>query len=280
MTNGRDLLDLFHQYCQDRQAQVAVDGRTQKLLRVDQFHFQDRSLTGIVKTGEFGYEAEIYNVQADNVAYQRTTDDAEMMPFYFLTNLPIRRTVGVLMFQRRSQYGITTAFQQDFAPYFERVCPNDRIVLSPLVPEQMINNYIENGQLTKVRFIRHAVPQDIADAYDAGGHVQEEDHVELVILPGRGRRIPLLGRLAEVIQGDRNVNNLIELEDFDYDNVKVELEVAGSHRTLDLSDVMRLKAHYDITGDLEIGQDGHPVFASIDQIARGLMNGLLDNLGG
>ena len=87
-------------------------------------------------------------------------------------------------------------------------------------------------------------------------------------------------RLKEVFQGGRNVDELIELQDFDYENVKVELDVAGSRRTLDLSDVMKLRAHYDITGDLDIGPDGHPVFASIDEIAKEMMDGLLDNLGG
>ena len=112
----------------DRQVQVAVDGRTQKLIRVNQVNLQNRSLSGIVETGEYGYEAEIYNVQMGNVAYQRTINDAEMMPFYFLTGLPVQSTVGVLMFQRRSQYGISTVFQQDFEPYFEAMCPHDKIV--------------------------------------------------------------------------------------------------------------------------------------------------------
>ena len=72
---------------------------------------------------------------------------------------------------------------------------------------------------------------------------------------------------------------MIELQDFDYDNVKVEIELAGSRKTLDLSNIMKLRAYYDITSELVVGPDGHPVFSSIDGIAQDLMGSLLSTIG-
>lgn len=72
---------------------------------------------------------------------------------------------------------------------------------------------------------------------------------------------------------------MIELPGYDYDNVKVEMDVRGSKKTLDLSDVMKMRAYVDITSALETNDDGHPEFNSIDSIARDLMGSLLAELG-
>ena len=105
-------------------------------------------------------------------------------------------------------------------------------------------------------------------------------HIELTVVAGRGWRIPLKNPIRNVLGGSKNVREMVELQNFEYDNVKVELDVAGSRRTLDLSNIMKIKAHYDITEELQVGSNGHPIFDSIDGIARNLMDDLLENLGG
>ena len=202
-----------------------------------------------------------------------------MVPFYFLVNLPAQRDEGVLILQRRSQYGIRTVFLQDFAQYFKQFDSTLEVEINPLIPQSLIDQYLHDGRLTKVRFIRFAIPADVANAFDAWGHVEEPGYTELVISARRNQRLPLLGRFHDVVNGKRDVNEMIELHDFKYDTVKVELDLAGSRRTVDLSDIMKLRAYYDITLELEVGANGHPVFASIDGIARDLMSKVLHSIG-
>ena len=259
-------------------ANYSVNARNQKLLRVLQSGLQNRTIGGVVETGEYGYEAELYDVEADAVSYQRTANDAEMVPFYFLVYLPTQRDEGVLILQRRAQYGIRTVFLQDFTQYFKEFDSTIQVEINPLVPQNLIDQYLQDGRLTKVRFIRFAIPTDVADAFEGGGHIEESGHTELVVSAGRNQRLPLLGRIRDVVNRRRDVNEMIELHDFGYETVKVELEVAGSRKTVDLSNVMKLRAYYDITSELEVGTNGHPVFTSIDGIARDLMGRLLDTL--
>lgn len=168
---------------------------------------------------------------------------------------------------------------QDFTEYFNGLHPAIQVEVNPLVPQQLINQYLQGGRVTKLRFVRFSIPADVTDAYDAGGHVEEEGHVELVVSARRNRRLPIIGRVRDVIDGRRNVREMVELHDFEYDTVKVEIEMEGSRRTIDLSDVMKLRAYYEVTSELQIGPNGHPVFNSIDGVARDLMGGLLDSLG-
>ncbi len=277
--NGHDLMTIFVQYLQDRVADHSIDAERQKLWRALQPHIRGRSVSGIIETGEYGYAADLYNVDQNTVSYQRIETDAEMMPFYFLAYLPARLDEGVILLQRRSNLGIRTIFLNDFAEDFERSYRGVKVVFNPLVPQQLLNEYMRNGRLTKIRFIRYGIPSDLSDAYDAGGHVEDEGTAEMVFSPKRGRSIPLLNRLREVMAGRREIREMIELRGYEYDNVKVELNVRGGKKTLDLSDVMKMRAYVDVTSDIRINSDGHPEFDSIDTVAQELMSSLLAELG-
>ena len=277
--SNHDLLSIFDQYLQDRKAQYSVNATNQKLLGVLQSDLQSRMISGLVETGEYGYEADLYDIQAASVSYQRTANDAEMVPFYFLVNLPAQRDEGVLILQRMAQYGIRMAFLQDFSQYLKGFDPTIQVEINPLVPQNLIDNYLQNGRLTKVRFIRFGIPPDVADAFEGGGHAEESGHTELVVSAGRSQRLPLIGRIRDALNNNKGVNKMLELHEFDYDTVKIELELAGRRRIVDLSNIMKLRAYYDLPSELEVGANGHPVFTSIDSIAQDLIGGLLDTLG-
>ena len=147
----------------------------------------------------------------------------------------------MLILQRRAQYGIRTVFLQDFTQYFKEFDSTIQVEINPLVPQNLIDQYLQDGRLTKVRFIRFSIPADVTDAFEGGGHIEESGQTELVISAGRSQRLPLLDRIRDVVNRRRGVSEMIELHDFDYETVKVELEVGGSRKTVDLSNIMKLR---------------------------------------
>ena len=269
----QDFLSFFREYLNDRISDYYVDVERRKLLRVSRASSSKskRVLRGIVLSGEYGYEADLYDMEASTVSYRRSQRDAEMMPFYFLVHLPKGVNEGILILQKRAQFGIRTAFLRDFEHYFNEFYPRIQIEINSLVPPQLINRYLQDGNLTTLRFIRFRIPSDVIDSYEGGGHVEEEGTAELVIKARRRDGIPLLARVRDVVNGNRSVTEMIELRDFDYDNVKVEIELNGKRKIFDLSNIMSLQANYDITQDVAIGGDGHPVFESIDALALDLL---------
>ena len=274
-----DLITVFNNYLQDRTVDHSTDEKSQKLLRVLSCNTRDCSVNGIVETGEYGYTADLIDVNTETVSYRRRGTDAEMMPFYFLAHLPSHLDEGVILLQRRSNIGIRTVFLEDFARYFEESSQGVKVVVNPLVPQQLIDEYLKNGRLTKMRFIRYSLPTDLADAYDKGGHVENEGTAEIVFMPRRGQGLPFLEKIGEAIAGNLEIKEIYELTDYEYENVKVEIDVRGSKKTLDLSDVMKMRAYVDITSDVRLNIDGHPDFNSIDNIAQDLLSSLLADLG-
>ena len=277
---GLDLFDTFWEYLANRKEDSFVDDDTRKLLRVNKRSRSttQRILRGIVNVGEFGYEADLHDVTTGTVPYRRTLDDAEMMPFYFLAHLPEKATRGVFILQRRGQRGIRTDLVRDFERYCRENDPGIRIECNPLIPPQLINQFLDDGRLTRIRFIRHTIPSDVVDAYEWSGAREEEGVAELSVTSRGPRGLGLLGRVREVAFGDRRVQDVIELKDFEYDNVKVEIELNGKSKTFDLSDILKIRASNDITEDVALGADGHPVFESIDGIAVDYLRDVLQTL--
>lgn len=103
--------------------------------------------------------------------------------------------------------------------------------------------------------------------------------MELMLMARRRGSIPILGRILDVVNGNRSVNEIIELHDFDYNNVKVEIELQGHRKTIDLSNVQKLRSYYDVTSLIQIGTNGHPIFSSIDEAAIKLLNDLSSAIG-
>ena len=278
-SHNHDLISIFTQFLNERKADYFIDDERQKLRRVLHTDRTDWLVKGRVETGEFGYTADLYNVGTRSVSYQRIGTDAEMIPFYFLAHLPSHRDEGVILLQRRSNIGIRTTFFSDFAKYFEESNNGVRVGVNPLVPPQLIEEYLQNGRLTNIRFIRFRLPSDLADAYDTGGHEEIGGTAELVVRPKRGQSIPLVNKIRDVLAGRIKIKEMVELPNHEFDNVKVEIDVMGSKKTLDLSDVMKMRTNVDITSDVRIKDDGHPEFDSIDSIAQNLLNSLLAQMG-
>ena len=200
---------------------------------------------------------------------------SSLTPHYgtLLTQLRPASNLGFLILQRTGQLGIKRLLSEDFNQEFSGLYPQFHLEINPLVPEQLVEDYLSRGRITKIRFVRNSIPTDFADFVNSGGNFrQTTGSMEYSIKVGRGQRISVPVPIRQFLNGERNLNNLLELQSFEYDNVKIQLELGGSSRTIDLSHLGRLRAHYDVGDDVEIGENGHPLFDSIDGIAMGLLN--------
>lgn len=264
-----------------------VNKDIRKLIKVEKLKVdnsdKERILSGLIKTGEYGYESELVKVPNRLVSHKRETDEAEMLPFYFLISMPSGRDEGIVILQRFGQKGIRKIFLDSFNKYYKNLYPNFKIEMWPLVTKKLIDYYMNYGGLKKIRFIKFSMSKDIEDAYDSQDHEEEEGYTELIAHADRGlgKFLHLKGRVKEFLNGKRELKKLIELKEhsFEYDNVKLELEVDKTSRTIDLSHIYKLRAYYDITDRVRMSENGHPEFESIDRNARELLKDLSDAIG-
>lgn len=277
---GDDLLEMLDGYLSSRAEAYAHDEEGQKLLTVSRLERKGRTLSGIIETGEYGYETNLYHVDRGEVTYTRDRLEAEMIPFYFLVELPKGVNEGLAILQRFQLFGIRTVLSRDLDTYMNDTKPDFRVRLNPVIAPDIWRAYLRDGRLLSISFVRFEVPEDVADALD-GGHVEEIGRVEYVVHAVRRGRVPLEGRIREFLEGKRTWNHLIEITGFEPEAVKVVVEYDGSRRTLELSEPERLRALYDVSDEVTIDpKTGHPTFESIDELARSWTEDLRGQLHG
>jgi hypothetical protein len=277
--DGRDFADLFHEYLQDRTANYQVDEDDQKIMIVARSAYVGREFSGVLATGEYGYETDIVNVTDRLVSYRRGVNEADVIPYYFRLNVPPGRDEALLVLQRFQQGGITTVLTKDLKRWFEQHAPEYTVRIKALMAPEVWRAYLGEGRLLTVRFVRFRVPDDIARAVRAGGHVEDIGTVEYVVRARRKGVLPFQGAVEDFIDGKRHWNDFIELDEFEFESVKIEVDFHGSRRTIELKDVRDQRAVYDISEEVDYGTDGHPLFESIDVIARGYAGDIRDRAG-
>ena len=265
-----DLLDVIKQYLEDRGSSLGKDDTTQTALRVIQANFNARSVSGVIERGEYGFSSTLFDTEDDRVAYNRRPQDADLLPHYYLFDIPRTASEGVIMLERFGQSGIKGTLELDLDTYFRDAHPGFRLRFAPLVPRNLLDLYLKKGRLVRVRLVKFGAPSDIADKFDKG-HDESEVTTEIRISAHRSGTVPLLDRLAPVISGRRHVTEFLELKSIEYDAVKIEVEVGGTRRTINLDNPDALRATTDVTQEVEIAANGHPTIESIDSVARDIL---------
>jgi hypothetical protein len=276
---GESLIVLLDHFFNSLSNRPIVYENDQKAIRCKQYDFNNNYLNGLVTTGEYGYENELVNIVNNTPSYTRDIEDAEFYPFYFLTEIVPGYDEAIILMQRFGQLGFRTLFSKSLKNYFKENYPNCTLELKPLVPRQLLNEYVDNGTIKKFRFIRHNLPRDIADRLEEDGVRDEDGYAEYVIGVKRNvDGIPMKERLQSFFNNDLRIREFIELENFEYDSVKVELKLRSKTRTINLGDPDSLRSYIDITDEIEIGINGHPEFESIDEEAKEVLADLMEGL--
>jgi len=273
-----DLYQIIGDYMTDRSQNYRNDEDNKHLFRISGLQKPGRSFKGTIETGDYGYETDIVNVDDFTLAYAKQTDDAEMFPFYFYLALPQGANLGILAMQRLGQRGVKTYFSFDLVSYFRHRFSQIMLDIEPLIPAQLIREYLQNGRATKIRFIRFGIHSDISDAVRKN-HEPGEGLTEIVIRAKKDRQFPIRGLVEQILAGERDISTLANFRNFEYKTVKVEIEISGVRRTIDLTHPGNLNAELDITNEVKLGDDGLPTFESLDVLAKQYISDALGRVG-
>jgi hypothetical protein len=264
--NGTDLFNVLHDVLQGIKNKTLDQEELQQAMSVPKLEKKNRTLSGIIETGQYGHESNFIDVKTTKVVYERKKDDAEMLPFYFFLEIPEGAEDGILVLQRTAAIGIRKLLYWVLNTAFEEKHPEFKLRLAPLVAESEVDRFIK-GKIQKIHFIKKSIPADIADAYDKG-HQEVRGTVELVIRASKGGVLPMNGWLSKLFK-NRKVDGLFALSDenFMYDNVKAQVKVGRATRTINAAHPARIRSYFDVTDAVKLGPNGHPQYNSIQEQA-------------
>lgn len=226
---------------------------------------------GRLETGSYGYSSTIRDVETSNIILEKLPTYAETLPFFYSFYVPHEGDGCVCVFQRFKNFGYKSVFEEDFKAYFRERLPNVRFTINPLLPEEYVTRFVDEGRILKLRLIKHNLPEDLADAVLDNRNGADDSSAELVISARArgdlGVNPTIRERIWGVIRHQTSLQDAFEVQDFQYDNIKIEVKMGRTTKTLNIGDLENLTGYYDITDEVVIN-NGHPEYNSILGISK------------
>lgn len=265
-------------FCDQKQHYDHTDGE-HMLYRVSHLVAEGAALAGLVEIGEYGLEAYGINVKTLRESFRRSTDDAEMFPFYFRWFLPHKSDTGILVLQRHGAIGVFGVLLEAFKKFCAARVPNYSLDVRRLVPADVLKELID-GQLREVELTVFAPPKDVFDKLVDLGNQKHMGAVTIRYKAKKGKFLTAPPWLQRMRSGRARVLQM-GVEEFTKSGkrIRIGVEYRGKQRMVDLDSPESVAPYYDITNNIEFDPSGHPNFESIDEIAREITEELFTQLG-
>ena len=258
-------------YLQNRKDEKSVFSDKQSVIKVDILVSDDEScsIEGVFKAGTYGFSAELENLQT-GVVRNRSIDDCEYLPLYFNFQFKAGQNEAILILQRFGIFGVKTTLYDDLSMYINGIDPNLRLEINPLVSDSQIEELM-GGSIKKIRYLKFSVPDDIANDIEEIDNLEDNAEMEMVIKAKRNKFLGTPNWMKDVFSGKAATSDIIEINGIEYDNIKVEIDLDGKKKTLNVSDIRKMRMNFDITDNITFGADGHPTFDSIREEGEDLL---------
>lgn len=274
--NEKSLLSIVEDYINRNILQYSRDTSKETLFQFEKVEIEIeknsedqeacRFLYGRVKTGEYGIESELVDVQT-GIITNKTSSQADMMPFGFCIAVPSGKVnSAIIILQTMGIYGMKVSLQRHLEKCLADQSPELSLLLRAVAPKEYIDRYFKHGVLKKIRMIRYEIPEDEANRLEINYGVKQTKEERIIHKPlgfmERKRKM-----FEEWFSGQRSYTNLIEIEGFDYDELKLEFSLGNTAKTFNLKDMNSLVVNEDITKQVS-QKGGHPVYDSLKPIMK------------
>jgi hypothetical protein len=226
--DGNDALTLFDDFLKKVQAPIN-DAESETLLKVRNYAVKDRTITGIIETGEYGYGSDLLDIETHKQVFRRLPNQAEMLPFFFEIFVPSGRNQGLLALQRFGNFGIREIFAIHFKKFAERH-PDFSFRFHPIVHPEQLRLLTDGGVVRRLLFRRFVLPKDLSDRL--GGVDPKDAYDEYSIILKRDTNLPILSRFLKGIgRNDKRPLVVQTPQGFKADRTLIEVTLNDRVRT-------------------------------------------------
>src|SRR5262249_10753859 len=142
-----DLLDIMRKYLEEIKKETSDDEEAHLILRIPRLIEEKRRLFGTIETGAYGLEGVLYHRKKKQDVYNKTRDEADMSPFFFLLDVPKGVDEAILILQRSGAYGIRSVLHKILSFRFEKEFDDLRLRIDPLVLEDDLKKLLRRGRV-------------------------------------------------------------------------------------------------------------------------------------
>ena len=310
LPGGQQFLTLFRQFLLKHQyakiatvpsdaVSVTVDEDEQTAFRVNNFWQRGaiqgddetpiQSIDAMIELGVYGLKSTLVNVET---ASEREKDrsEADLASFYIRLDLHTGIDRGVLLVQEYGRQKCRGQFTKNLNRFFRE---NDdysgfTLEVQSLVTEEYLESMTNGAVIKSVKLCRPMRYKDASDRLHGGVTDSPCGSVEIILRPNKGGSFLMkiseaISSLKESLNGKTPTGNLILVEpDAEYEWAKMEIEMQGRKRTLNLrrEGGMLPFMSIDVSDDVTVDEDsGYPHTESIRKVAADIVRDMVAPLG-
>lgn len=247
-----------------------------RLIR-DESSARHRRVSGLFIVGDAGVVRRVINLDTQD-EHRLNKREGVFEPLYFSVFVPDGATEAILILQTVSGRGLKGLLQQDMKDYFGGV---DQLYLKLTVLQdiEVLRAFADQGALGEVILINRGRTvesrQGLKSYRVAGTSLKDGDTLEMRLKTGPGFPTRVLKKLRSIVRGQVSPQELVSIPQIEqFDEVKVELTVGGKPRIFSLTKPDSSSVRFDITKEVDTGEDGHPTFESLEQCAADVYDDL------
>ncbi len=278
LAEGRDLLSVFLEFVGTLDKRMLDDEEQKKSLQVAHLRSTTKTgmISGVFESGEYGLESRIVNRKTRKETYKKTVDDVDIKPFYFLLYVPKNSGKGLLVLQRTGGYGVNTVVRKHLNKYFIEQFADLKMEVNQYLSKDLADTFIGKGDIQEISLKKYELPRDLVDKLGLTNSAADILSVELRIVAKHQHKLSLNDKVKRFVKTpNTNFFDIPEVRKLGFDGApdqktSIKARHGNKTRTIDLGDTMQIRPYYDIDSEVDKDAGGHPVFASIDKVARAL----------
>lgn len=254
---------------------IKVDNIEKKYFRIikkdnaDVLYEKGRCLSGIIESGEFGTEENIVNIKSGKTRKKRV-NDALLMPFYFMFQIPENSRVAYLLVERISNIGIYSLLEKRIIKAIKEAIgieADDFVVsISPLAIRRIMEKHVAQLGGAKKITLERIKSSDLSVSRATNGEISDDDigNTQIVYTAKRNKMLSILNIFNKYKDERPQIYSVGEVK---YADLKFEVLIGGSYHSLSMQDVGKLGTYIEITKDLKYDSTQYPTYESLHRAA-------------
>ncbi|MFA6290590.1 MAG: hypothetical protein WC637_02350 [Victivallales bacterium] len=249
-----------------------IDSSKKNCIALEKSEIKGGIFKGTIRAGDYGQTADLLNTTTKTKSYSRKSNEAELWPYYFKIKIMDSKS-GIALFQKLGISGFKSIFSIYANDYIRKKHDNYLITINPLVDAKAIQEILNSGKCTEIRFYGKRIPKELADSLSSDNHALTINSGRVVLSVKLKESLNfnfIKEKLFSLAKSYKKRTQYIEIMDakFNSKDITAIMNYSGRKKEISLEKVFDSLIDYEVDANI-LGPDGHPIYSKIDDFATG-----------
>lgn len=288
--NGQDLLQQLKEFfninrneISPKEASMIKDDVEKKISRIFknsngtyEYSTNGRYISGIIESGEYGTVENIIDSTTGELKYKKQSVDAQMIPFFFMFNIPENSHYGYLVLERISNLGIYSTLINSIRKFLGKSIQDDVVLkVEPFFIQEILNHNLNVISDAKKIIVKGVNYKKIGLGNIVNNLTTDNIQADIIFKAPRNGSIHIPD-LFNMLRINNKKNNIYTFNNIEYADISFELKMGGKTKTITLGNITNLGTNIEMPKDIEIGSNGYPTYKSLLTEAQQLLSYIKD----